>query len=202
MATSACAMGTWLALVVVVVVVELVGGASALSAVRAACELPTVPHTLLGLSTQGVSMVHAADPDACCAACHPPGCMTWSWVGDLWTPETPCHLSPYAPINSKPDANHSRGSSSKAPPAPPGPPGPGPGPDPEGPGSYRVDMSPAGKRQTIWGVGFEIQSDSIGSGNNGMPGCVCACVCACARACVCVLNVGAPWVGGRERERE
>lgn len=136
----------------------------------AACALPTLNHTLLGLSDVNVRMVDAADPAACCSACHAPDCMSWSWTGDLWTPHTPCHLSPFAPINSRPLLNHSGGSAPNAPPAPPAPPSPGPSPDPAGPGTYRVDLSPAGKRQTIWGVGFEIQSDSIGSGNNGMPG--------------------------------
>ena len=155
----------------------------------AACALPTLNHTLLGLSDVNVRMVDAADPAACCSACHAPDCMSWSWTGDLWTPHTPCHLSPFAPINSRPLVNHSGGSAPNAPPAPPAPPGPGPSPDPAGPGTYRVDLSPAGKRQTIWGVGFEIQSDSIGSGNNGMPGdgkLVCRVrVLACTRNVAC-----------------
>lgn len=33
--------------------------------------------------------------------------------------------------------------------------------------SYRVRLDQP--RQTLWGLGFEIQSDSIGSGNNGLP---------------------------------
>ncbi|WP_435242038.1 hypothetical protein [Streptomyces cucumeris] len=35
-------------------------------------------------------------------------------------------------------------------------------------GSYTVRFD-KNREQTIWGLGFEIQSDSIGSGNNGMP---------------------------------
>lgn len=34
-------------------------------------------------------------------------------------------------------------------------------------GSYTINVNASA--QTIWGVGFEIQSDSIGSGNNGLP---------------------------------
>lgn len=34
-------------------------------------------------------------------------------------------------------------------------------------GSYAVNLDEA--RQTIWGLGIEVQSDSIGSGNNGLP---------------------------------
>ena len=34
-------------------------------------------------------------------------------------------------------------------------------------GSYVVNIS--NLAQTLWGIGFEIQSDSIGSGNNGLP---------------------------------
>ncbi|MFF9144928.1 hypothetical protein ACF1BN_08740 [Streptomyces sp. NPDC014861] len=35
-------------------------------------------------------------------------------------------------------------------------------------GSYTIRFD-NGRRQTIWGLGFEIQSDSIGSNNNGLP---------------------------------
>ena len=35
-------------------------------------------------------------------------------------------------------------------------------------GSYTIRFDQP-RRQTIWGLGFEIQSDSIGSGNNGLP---------------------------------
>lgn len=34
-------------------------------------------------------------------------------------------------------------------------------------GSYKVNLDEP--RQTIWGLGIEVQSDSIGSGNNGLP---------------------------------
>lgn len=40
---------------------------------------------------------------------------------------------------------------------------------PPDPGSFLISTGPSGERQTIWGFGFEIQSDSIGSGNSGMP---------------------------------
>ena len=39
--------------------------------------------------------------------------------------------------------------------------------DAPSPGRFVVDA--AALQQTIWGIGFEIQSDSIGSGNNGLP---------------------------------
>lgn len=35
-------------------------------------------------------------------------------------------------------------------------------------GAYTIRFD-SGRRQTIWGLGFEIQSDSIGSNNNGLP---------------------------------
>jgi len=34
-------------------------------------------------------------------------------------------------------------------------------------GTYVIDVS--ARAQTLWGIGFEIQSDSIGSGNHGLP---------------------------------
>lgn len=40
---------------------------------------------------------------------------------------------------------------------------------PPTPASFVVETGAAGERQDIWGFGFEIQSDSIGSDNNGMP---------------------------------
>jgi len=35
------------------------------------------------------------------------------------------------------------------------------------PGKFQIDITRM--NQTIWGIGFEIQSDSIGSGNHGLP---------------------------------
>jgi hypothetical protein len=40
---------------------------------------------------------------------------------------------------------------------------------PPAPGAYTIETGATGERQTIWGFGFEIQSDSIGSDNSGMP---------------------------------
>jgi hypothetical protein len=46
------------------------------------------------------------------------------------------------------------------------PPPPSGAPEPTG-GDYVINT--AALAQTLWGVGFEIQSDSIGSGNHGLP---------------------------------
>ena len=32
-----------------------------------------------------------------------------------------------------------------------------------------VTIHPGKYKQTVWGIGFEIQSDAIGSGNTGLP---------------------------------
>jgi len=37
------------------------------------------------------------------------------------------------------------------------------------PESGQYTIYPGQKQQVVWGLGFEIQSDSIGSGNNGLP---------------------------------
>ncbi len=39
----------------------------------------------------------------------------------------------------------------------------------EAPDSGRYQIFPDQPQQVVWGIGFEIQSDSIGSGNNGLP---------------------------------
>ena len=40
---------------------------------------------------------------------------------------------------------------------------------PEGPSAGRYLVRTKSRQQTIWGFGFEVQSDSIGSGNQGLP---------------------------------
>lgn len=128
----------------------------------AACPLSGHNNTLYTLSTTGVTMVTAASSSECCLKCvHP--CQTWSFQ-NIWTPATPCHLSPFAPKTMSTAHGCSGGSTPNAPPAP-GPPAPSNSTS----GTYVVDLSLQGVRQQIWGIGFEIQSDSIGSGNNGMP---------------------------------
>eukprot|EP00041_Stephanoeca_diplocostata_P013581 m.238549 g.238549 ORF g.238549 m.238549 type:complete len:634 (-) comp19390_c0_seq7:142-2043(-) len=130
-------------------------------AVQSTC--PTAKNdTLYKLSSAGVSMIAAGNSTDCCTKCVLP-CQTWSFQ-NIWTPETPCHLSPFAPIGTSTAHGCSGGSVPHAPPAP----GP-PAPSNSTAGTYVVDVSPRGVRQKIWGIGFEIQSDSIGSGNNGMP---------------------------------
>lgn len=53
--------------------------------------------------------------------------------------------------------------------ASPSPPSPPPPPPPPSPGTFVVDLSPAGRRQIVAGVEVELMSDSIGSDNQGMP---------------------------------
>lgn len=114
-------------------------------------------------------MVGASDAAACCAACAAlPDCAVWS-MQHIWSPNTPCHLSPYGFLKTD---NHSTGNSCgavrKDPPSPPAP-GPSPSPMPS-PGLFVIDTGAAGERQVFEGVQVELMSDSIGSYNEGMPG--------------------------------
>lgn len=68
-----------------------------------------------------------------------------------WTPDTPCHLSAIAPLRKEAASGSSGGT--WAPPAPP-------------PASGMFTIDALHERQTIEGIGFEIQSDSVGSGTN------------------------------------
>ena len=105
-------------------------------------------------------MVDAADAAACCEACwgnhsSAPPCSTWSFT-HAWPGTKDCHLSARAPLRHEPRAG-STGATDAVPPPPPAPVH----------GAFSIDMSDASAlRQTIEGIGFEIQADSIGSGTD------------------------------------
>ena len=61
------------------------------------CGIASHDNTLGRVSSAGVRMVAAEDAAGCCAACSvlpAAACVSWS-MQHLWTPRTPCHLSPY-----------------------------------------------------------------------------------------------------------
>eukprot|EP01051_Picozoa_sp_SAG22_P024167 SAG22_NODE_6576_length_836_cov_1.284939_1_plen_146_part_10 len=103
--------------------------------------------TLGYLSHRRVAAVAAPDAPGCCARClNASWCASWSYQ-HVWTPSTPCHLSPFAfeklqhnsPGNSCGEAREP-----EPPPPPPAPVGPA--------GVYVVDTTPAGRRQVFEGV--------------------------------------------------
>ena len=126
--------------------------------------------TLGYLHHERVQMVSASDGASCCAHCmDTPWCSSWSFQ-HLWTPSTPCHLSPYGFEKLQGNSTGSScGTVRPAAPAPPDPPDPPPAPPVNPRGVFIVDTSPAGRRQVFEGVQVELQSDSIGSYNEGMP---------------------------------
>eukprot|EP00037_Helgoeca_nana_P007443 m.67860 g.67860 ORF g.67860 m.67860 type:complete len:611 (+) comp18257_c0_seq1:15-1847(+) len=122
------------------------------------CGISTNNNTLGYLAPDNVTLVAARDAAACCAACLAMSdCASWSQQNQ-WTPQTPCHLSPYQFVKIE---NKSSGNScgSARPPPPNGP-----------NGVFLIDTSPGGRRQVFEGVQVELMSDSIGSDNTGMPG--------------------------------
>ena len=140
------------------------------------CGIASHDNTLGRVSSAGVRMVAAEDAAGCCAACSvlpAAACVSWS-MQHLWTPRTPCHLSPYRFLST---AQNSTGNScgtvrsGPLPPAPNPPPGPPSPPSPaRSPGAFVVDTGAGGERQVFEGVQVELMSDSIGSNNQGMPG--------------------------------
>ena len=131
------------------------------------CGILTHTDTLGYLSHERVKAVAAADATACCERClNSSWCASWSYQ-HVWTPPTPCHLSPFGFERLQPNSTgNSCGTARKAPPGPP-PPSPPPPVNPKG--EYVVDTSLGGRRQVFEGVQVELQSDSIGSDNTGMP---------------------------------
>ena len=116
--------------------------------------------TLGYLDPLDVMKVAASSPAACCTQCvATPSCASWSWSGTLWTPSTPCHMSPYDFVEkeSKPNRGFACGSARS------------PQPPETAAGTFIVDTSLDGRRQVFEGVEVELQSDSIGSHNDGMP---------------------------------
>ena len=118
---------------------------------KALISLATKDATLVHLSPVDVMMVKATAAE-CCALCaanntdtHAP-CASWSFSGDKWTRDTPCHLSPYAIVSSlpAPGKSYCGGTRPGAPPAPTPPPTPTPGPP--APGHFVIDTSAAGRR--------------------------------------------------------
>lgn len=74
--------------------------------------------TLFDLSREGAVFRNTANATDCCALCSAtPGCLTWSHT-TVWPGSGNCHLSPYAPLATKPQ-NGSTGGSSPGAPAPP-----------------------------------------------------------------------------------
>ena len=126
--------------------------------------------TLLSLdgSDPHLQKLPAKSAAECCQLCFGGSssgvpCYTWSFTHFWGAGTPPCHLSALAPLHARPDPGSCGGSV----PAPSPPP-----PVPPGSGSYTL-LNPAAAsslRQTIEGIGFEIQADSIGSGTNPAVG--------------------------------
>ena len=134
----------------------LTGGASA------SCGIVQNNDTLGYLYPSNVTKVASQSPSACCAQCvATPACASWSWSGAKWTPSTPCHMSPFDFVGKEQTKVHSGlacGSARAAPPTPDA-----------APGTFVIDTTLSGRRQVFEGVEVELQSDSIGTNNEGMP---------------------------------
>ena len=128
----------------------------------ASCGIVQYNDTLGYLDPASVTKVAALSPSACCAQCvATPACASWSFSGAMWTPTTPCHMSPLDFVGKEQTKVHSGlacGSARAAPPAPAAE-----------PGTFIIDTTPSGRRQVFEGVEVELQSDSIGTNNKGMP---------------------------------
>ena len=133
--------------------------AAAASPAPPTCGIATYNDTLGYLQPAGVTHSKANSSSACCAACvASAACASWSFSGKTWTPATPCHLSGLGfEKRQSGSAGHSCGSA--RPPPPP----------PSMKGTYVIDVSAGGLRQVFEGVEVELQADSIGSDNEGMP---------------------------------
>jgi hypothetical protein len=105
--------------------------------------------------------VAAASAAECCGLCGgSPGCRTWSF--NDWGPTVPpCHTSWLPPLRNETGHTNSSGGSLNLPPDPS---------NSSSSASFWIDnVSPEGRRQVFEGVIVELQSDSIGSDNEGMP---------------------------------
>ena len=126
------------------------------------CGIAQYNDTLGYLDASTVTKVAASSPQACCAQCvATPACVSWSWSGATWTPRTPCHMSPLDFTGREQTKMHSGLACGSARTAPP--------PPSAVPGTFVIDTTPSGRRQVFEGVEVELQSDSIGTNNNGMP---------------------------------
>ena len=133
-------------------------GDSPLSA-AGACGLAQYNNTLGHLDPATTRAVFAPDADACCAGCLvAASCVSWSFQ-HVYTPSTPCHLSTSGFVSKDPHSTGNACGDARLPPPPASP-----------NGVFLVDTSDGGRRQTFEGVMVELQSDSIGSYNQGMPG--------------------------------
>ena len=102
--------------------------------------MPTQSSMLFHLSRMDVRMVNATAAGCCSICFNQAQCSSWSYSGNTWTPETPCHLSPYAFVsNETAPHEYCGGSKPDAPPAP-APPPPTPAPR-AGPGMFVIDAS-------------------------------------------------------------
>ena len=117
--------------------------------------VPLQNNTLFHLDPQDPRLRKVAAESAaeCCRLCA--DCLTWSFTHH-WGPSVPpCHLSWVAPLQVD---NHSSGSWGGTTSVPS-----------HLDGIYTIDTSVAGRRQIFEGIMVELQSDSIGSDNEGMP---------------------------------
>eukprot|EP01052_Picozoa_sp_SAG31_P016349 SAG31_NODE_1079_length_10031_cov_5.270741_6_plen_219_part_00 len=136
-----------------------------LAANESACGVSVFVNTLGYIRPDSARMVGAEDAAACCGQCLRAtwGCASWSYQ-HVWTPQTPCHLSSYGFVKKISNSAGNCCGMARQPQPPP------PSPAPIAPhGTYIVDTSPAGVRQIFEGVEVELQADSIGSDNTGMP---------------------------------
>ena len=128
----------------------------------ASCGIVQYNDTLGYLDPSNVTRVAATSPRTCCARCAAtPACASWSWSGATWTPRTPCHMSPLDFVGREQTKVHSglACGSARAAPLPPS----------AVAGVFVIDTTASGRRQVFEGVEVELQSDSIGTNNNGMP---------------------------------
>ena len=128
----------------------------------ASCGIVQYNDTLGYLDPSNVTKVAATSPRTCCAQCVAIlACASWSWSGATWTPSTPCHMSPLDFVGREQTKVHSglACGSARTTPLPPS----------AVTGVFVIDTTASGRRQVFEGVEVELQSDSIGTNNNGMP---------------------------------
>ena len=120
------------------------------------CGISHFNNTLGYLDSTTTRDVASSSSSACCAAClAEASCAVWSYQ-HMWTPMTPCHLSTTLFIKKVGNSTGNSCGQAHTPPSPID-------------ATFTIDMSDSGKRQIFEGVEVELQSDSIGSWNTGMP---------------------------------
>lgn len=146
------------------------------------CGLVVHNNTLGYLPPDNTTYWPAKDAAECCGRCAKMSeCASWSFQHQ-WPASPPCHTSSMGFLKKQANSPGNVCGTARQPAPSPRPPLrckhsiPGVTPPPPRPpsrvppnGVFVIDTSPGGRRQVFEGVQVELQADSIGSGNGGMP---------------------------------